>query len=70
MMEDSEEVQQLRARDLSVYGNPDGPSFELLMDRHRDSGATTNQAYEAIIEDSQITNQEMDKKFGEKPPPR
>ena len=34
MMEDPLEVELLKARDLAVYGSPDGPSFAYLMGKY------------------------------------
>ena len=31
MMESAVEIEDLRARDLRLYGNPDGPTFEQLV---------------------------------------
>ena len=64
MMGDAGEVEELRKRDLEAYGNPDGPTFEQLVERQRSKGKSGDAVYEAIIESSQRTNQEMNKRFG------
>ena len=64
MMSDAQEVEELRKRDLEVYGNPDGPTFEQLVERQRSKGVTGDAVYEAIIESSQRTNEAMNKRFG------
>ncbi|HEY6806570.1 MAG TPA: hypothetical protein VI306_23535 [Pyrinomonadaceae bacterium] len=63
MMENPEEVQLLRKRDLAKYGNSDGPTFEYLVDYWSRFGLQGDKIYEAIIEDALITNAEVDRKF-------
>lgn len=63
MMEDAAEVEQLRARDKALYGNPDGPTFANLVKAHRRSGATLRDAYERILRGAQHTNSEVDDQF-------
>lgn len=64
MMSDAQEVEEVRQRDLEVYGNPDGPTFEYLVERQRSKGVTGDAVYEAIIESSQRTNETLNKRFG------
>lgn len=56
MMTDPAEVELLRARDLTAYGNPDGPTFEFLVEKLKEAGLEANAAYEAIVEGSYRTN--------------
>lgn len=56
MMHDPQEVVLLRARDTSQYGNPDGPTFEFLVQRLTNSGLEGNAVYEAIVEGSYRTD--------------
>jgi len=64
MMSDAAEVEELRKRDLEVYGNPDGPTFEQLVERQRSKGVSGDAVYEAIIESAQRTNQAVNRWFG------
>src|SRR5215510_8631937 len=50
MMADPTEVELLRARDMALYGNADGPTFAFLIEQGRRSGFTDQAIYEAIIE--------------------
>jgi hypothetical protein len=56
MMENPSEVEQLRARDLQIYGNPDGPTFDQLVEAHRLKGCSGDEAFERIIKGAQTTN--------------
>ena len=56
MMSDPAEVKGLQARDLAKYGNPDGPTFEQLLEKNRKKGATGDDVYLGIIDSSQRTN--------------
>jgi hypothetical protein len=56
MMSDPREVELLRKRDLEKYGHPDGPTFELLVEKQRRKGSSGDAVYEAIIESAQRTN--------------
>lgn len=55
-MADQNARRALEARDLHVYGNKDGPTFDSLYQRHIGSGKTPEQAYNAIIESATRTN--------------
>jgi hypothetical protein len=61
MMTDPEEVELLRKRDLLVYGNADGPTFEQLVKSQEDAGLRGDAAYLAIIRGAQTTNPEVNK---------
>ena len=63
LMSDPLEVEQLRARDMAKYQNPDGPSFEYLVDKGIKNGATKEGALSSIIDSSNRTNAEYNKKF-------
>jgi hypothetical protein len=64
MMSDAKEVEELRTRDLETYGNPDGPTFEQLVERQRSKGVSGDAVYQAIIDSSQRTNEAVNKRFG------
>ena len=64
MMAGSEEVEDLRQRDLAEYGNPDGPTFDFLVDEWREAGLNGDAVYIAIIEGARRTNRGTDKKLG------
>lgn len=56
MMPDKTEVALLQKRDLSKYGNPDGPTFEALLKKNQAKGMTLDQSYESIIQTASQTN--------------
>ena len=64
MMPDSDEVEDLRQRDIAEYGNPDGPTFAYLVQEWRKAGLTADAVYIAIIEGARRTNSGTDKKLG------
>ena len=64
MMANPYEVELLRARDVAKYGNPDGPTFELLVERLRGTGLDETRIYEVIIDNSYRTDAELNKKLG------
>lgn len=64
MMQNQEEVKLLRERDMQKYGNPDGPTFDYLVEKNRSKGLTGDDIYEAIIESSKRTNKKYNKKYG------
>jgi hypothetical protein len=68
-MENKAEVEDLRERDRRLYGNPDGPTFEQLVQQNRKSGMPLAQSYESIIEGAQITNRSMNRRFDVRRPP-
>lgn len=55
MMQDKFEVAALRDRDNKKYGNPDGPTFEHLVDFTKEKGFTGDAVYRAIIESTSRT---------------
>jgi 1-aminocyclopropane-1-carboxylate deaminase/D-cysteine desulfhydrase-like pyridoxal-dependent ACC family enzyme len=64
MMTNPVEVELLRARDMAEYGNPNGPTFEFLLERLEREGLVEDAVYEAIISGSYRTNEGMNKKLG------
>jgi hypothetical protein len=64
MMSDPTEVELLRARDMAIYGNPDGPTFEFLVEQGRRAGLEEQAMYEAIIEGAYRTNVGTNRRFG------
>ncbi len=52
MMQDKTEVEQFQERDMKKYGNPDGPTFEYLMEKSRKKGLSEEECYKAIVESS------------------
>ena len=63
-MEDPREVKLLRDRDMALYGNPDGPTFEFLTAKASKLGWGGDKMYHAIVAGSVITNADTDKEFG------
>lgn len=64
MMTDPEEVELLRARDVAEYGNPDGPTFEFLVEKLKEAEFEADAVYEAIVEGSYRTNVGVSRKLG------
>ncbi len=64
MMASSAEVEDLRKRDQEKYGNPDGPTFEQLVENGKKKGATGDAVYEGIIASSQRTDEKVNALFG------
>lgn len=64
MMIDPVEVELLQARDMDKYGNPDGPTFEFLVERLKESGLEGEAIYETIIDNSYRTDAELNRKLG------
>ena len=56
MMEDPFEAELLRKRDLKKYGNPDGPSFEQLLQNKTIRGLSEEDAYLSIIRSASRTD--------------
>jgi hypothetical protein len=72
MMGDPAEVADLQARDREKYGNPDGPTFEQLVESGKKKGRSGDALYQAIVESSQRTDNIVNEMFGldkPKPPP-
>jgi hypothetical protein len=63
MMSDPAEVEDLRKRDMEKYDNPDGPTFDQLVERNRKKGLTGDAVYEAVVESSQRTDPVINKQF-------
>jgi hypothetical protein len=68
MMDNPSEVGQLRARDVRIYGNPDGPTFDQLVDAHRLSGCSVDEAFERTIKGAQTTNTAVNEQLRPKDP--
>lgn len=68
MMENPAEVEDLRERDRRLYGNPDGPTFDQLVQEGYQRGLRQDEVYERIISGSQATNREVNKLFDRKGP--
>lgn len=66
-MADKREVADLQARDREKYGNPDGPTFEQLVQKTRDNGLTGDAVYQEIINSAGRTSRDYNDKFGVKP---
>jgi hypothetical protein len=64
MMANPAEAGLLRARDMSKYGSPDGPTLEFLVERLREAGLEGDAVYEAIIDHSYKTDAELNKRLG------
>lgn len=58
LMSSEQDVKLLELRDLEVYGNKDGPTFEQLIEKSRKKGLSKEEAYESIIDSSNRTNKE------------
>ena len=64
VMANPEEVELLRERDIAEYGNPDGPTFEFLVEKLKDAGLEEDAIYEAIIDGSYRTNEGVNRRLG------
>lgn len=64
MMADAAEVELLRARDTSKFGNADGPTFDWLVERLGQAGLSGDAVYEAIIDQSYKTDAELNSELG------
>ena len=64
MMANPLEVELLRERDIALYGNPDGPTLELLVEGLMKAGLEGDSIYESIIEGSYRTDAGMNKLLG------
>jgi hypothetical protein len=63
MMRNPAEVEMLRQRDMQVYGNPDGPTFDQLVQKAMGKGHTGDAVYEYIIGSSNRTNAEVNARY-------
>jgi hypothetical protein len=64
MMGNQIEIKLLQRRDLVKYGNPDGPTFDFLVEKYRKLGLVGDEVYEAIIEASMKVNIGVNKGLG------
>ncbi|HEY3452311.1 MAG TPA: hypothetical protein VGK67_38560 [Myxococcales bacterium] len=67
MMESRAEVEKLRARDQEKYGNPDGPTFDQLMEKNRAKGLAGDAPFEEIVASSQRTDEAVNRECGIRP---
>jgi hypothetical protein len=64
MMASTAEVDLLRARDQEKYGNPDGPTFEQLVESAKKKGTAGDAIYEGILQSAQRTDEGVNRAFG------
>lgn len=64
MMANEAEVEQLRERDREKYGNPDGPTFDILVEKNRAKGLSGDDIYTSIIASSQRTDTKVNEECG------
>ena len=64
MMSSAVEVELLGRRDQEKYGNPDGPTFEQLVESGRKKGLSGDALYEGIIASAQRTDEAVNAAFG------
>jgi len=64
MMSDPASLAALQARDLDKYGNPDGPTFEYLVDRAGQKGLTGDAVFTSIIDSAQVTDAATNQSMG------
>jgi hypothetical protein len=69
MMASRAEVEDLRKRDQEKYGNPDGPTFEQLVESAKKKGIVGDAIYEGIIASAQHTDEAVNAIFGIKKGP-
>ncbi|MFC1609716.1 hypothetical protein ACFL6C_02045 [Myxococcota bacterium] len=69
MMASRQEVELLRQRDQAKYGNPDGPTFQQLIEKFLGRGSTHDEACIKIVGSAQRTNKKVNDKFGLKSRP-
>ena len=67
-MADKAEVKLLQNRDLKHYGNPDGPTFDYLVEKNRKKGLRGDAVYEDIVASSSRTDKGYNEKYGVRPP--
>jgi len=63
MMADPAEAAALGKRDVTKYGNPDGPTFDQLLTEATGRGLSDEQAYLAILESSIRTDADTNRKY-------
>lgn len=64
MMPNPAEAELLRQRDVAVYGDPDGPTFEFLVEKLRQAGFDGDAAYDKIIEGAFRTGVYINRSLG------
>jgi hypothetical protein len=64
MMASEVEVKLLEERDREKYGNPDGPTFEWLVEKAGEKGLTGDAVYEEVVSSAQRTDAATNKAFG------
>jgi hypothetical protein len=64
MMNSQVEIRLLQNRDLAKYGNPDGPTFDFLVEKHKKTGLVGDEIYEAIIASSMKVDTGVNKRLG------
>jgi hypothetical protein len=64
MMQDEAAVKVLEARDQVKYGDPDGPTFEYLVERGREKGREGDAIFESIVESAQQTDAATNRSLG------
>lgn len=64
MMSDPAELAALQERDRAKYGDPDGPTFEWLLERNKAKGLEGEAAYLAIVESAQRTDAGVNQGLG------
>jgi hypothetical protein len=64
MMTSAAEVEDLRRRDQEKYGNPDGPTFEQLVDKAKKKGLRGDAVYDEILASAQRTDEATNAAFG------
>lgn len=56
LMGNQRQIQLLQKRDLAKYGNPDGPTFDSLVEVNEKLGLVGDEIYEAILASSMKVN--------------
>jgi hypothetical protein len=64
MMSDPAAVAALQSRDRAKYGDPDGPTFEYLVDRAAQKGLTGDAVFTSIIDSAQVTDAATNQSMG------
>ena len=68
MMKNQLEIQYLSERDHRLWGHDDGPTFDQLVVKYRQSGLQGDEIYERIIQAAQTTNETVNERFPERGP--
>jgi hypothetical protein len=64
MMTDPAAVAALQTRDRAKYGDPDGPTFEWLVERAAAKGLTGDAVYTSIVDSAQVTDAATNSSLG------